>query len=136
MGKNETALPGDVVAFMDWPWEKIEPHFHELEKRALDTDTVDAWLTDWSRLSALLSETYSRLYVATTVNTADAEAEKKYHHFLDAIFPPANAADQKNHAHHRQCIVGYRRHNRAAEQNEQDQDQTARKPQQCALERA
>ncbi|MHA1568430.1 MAG: M3 family oligoendopeptidase, partial [Alphaproteobacteria bacterium] len=98
MGNNETALPalpGDVVAFMDWPWEKIEPHFHALEKRALTADTVDAWLADWSRLSALLSETYSRLYVATTVNTADAEAEKKYHHFLDAIFPPASAAEQK-----------------------------------------
>ena len=33
--------------------------------------------------------------VATTVNTADEEAERRYHAFLDEIYPPAEQAEQR-----------------------------------------
>ena len=34
-----------------------------------------------------LEELYQRLYVATTVNTADKDAEKRMNEFLDGIYP-------------------------------------------------
>jgi oligoendopeptidase F len=52
-------------------------------------------MTDWSDLTRLVVETSQRLYVATTVNTADKEAEQRYLAFLDEIYPAIQAADQK-----------------------------------------
>ncbi|HEX7974756.1 MAG TPA: M3 family oligoendopeptidase, partial [Anaerolineales bacterium] len=70
-------LPKTAFDFMDWPWSKIEPYLQDLLGRPLDARTVGPWLADWSRLSELLQETYVRLYVATTVNTDDQEAERR-----------------------------------------------------------
>ena len=91
----KTKLPDNVAAFMDWPWSRIEPFFRELKRRALTQKSVDKWLTDWSHLSDLVDETFARLQVATTVNTADKEAERRYHAFLDHIFPETQAAAQR-----------------------------------------
>jgi oligoendopeptidase F len=88
-------LPSTAQEFMNWGWEQIEPFFHELEVSRLDDDHVEAWLLGWTRLANLIEETYARLYVATTVNTNDAEAEKHFQAFLDEILPPARAGEQK-----------------------------------------
>jgi oligoendopeptidase F len=79
----------------DWPWSQIEPFYNELEQRPLDATSCDAWLRDWSRLSDLISERFSRLYVALTINTADAAAEQRYNAFLDQIYTRVEAADQR-----------------------------------------
>jgi oligoendopeptidase F len=79
---------------MDWHWARIEPHFLELAARPLNAEKVTAWLADWSHLSLLLQETNQRLYVATTVNTEDGEASRRFHAYLDDIYPQAQAADQ------------------------------------------
>ncbi len=89
------SLPEQVWPFMDWPWSRIEPYFRELETSPLNTQTVGDWLAVWSHLSDLIEETFSRLQVATTVNTADANAEKRYHAFLDEVFTPSQAAGQR-----------------------------------------
>jgi oligoendopeptidase F len=48
----------------------------------------------WTRLSNLVSETYSRLSVATTCDTADSEAEARFRAFLSGVYPQAMAAEQ------------------------------------------
>jgi oligoendopeptidase F len=88
-------LPTLATDFMDWPWSQIEPHVSDLLARPLDAATVDAWLADWSHLSALIFERYQRLYVASTVNTADAATDRAYQQYLDEIYPPAQEADQR-----------------------------------------
>jgi oligoendopeptidase F len=88
-------LPSTTQEFMYWPWVKIAPYFQELADRSLNADNIAAWLSDWSRLEELLYETYWRLYVATTVNTADETAQQRYAAFLDEIYPPAQEASQK-----------------------------------------
>jgi oligoendopeptidase F len=86
-------LPTTAFEFMDWSWQQIEPHFHDLAARPLNSDSITAWLADWTHLSVLLQETHQRLYVAATVNTADEEASRHYHAFLDEIYPQAQAGD-------------------------------------------
>ncbi len=56
---------------------------------------MDAWLADWSSVGERIEEMYARLSVATSVNTADKEAEERMNKFLDGIFPNVMAAEQK-----------------------------------------
>ena len=88
-------LPKDASKFVNWTWDIYEPLFIELAQRQLDIDNVHQWLADWSSLDERLSETYQRLYVAITVNTADEEALMRFLRFLDEIYPKAQAADQE-----------------------------------------
>jgi oligoendopeptidase F len=92
MHKN---LPQNPTALINWTWPEIEPHFRELEAHPLTAANADEWLADWSRLGEHLDEMYARLAVATSVNTADKEAEKRLNNYLDTIFPAAMAAEQK-----------------------------------------
>ncbi len=88
-------LPADVFQFMDWTWEQIEPFLTELEAREINQANVVEWLNDWSRLGMLLQETYSRLYVATTINTADEAAQRKFFAYIENIVPNSRAANNK-----------------------------------------
>lgn len=89
------SLPERAADFLDWPWEQIEPAYNELAERSIDAANVAAWLGDWSRLAELLYERYQRLWVATTVDTNDADAKKRYEAYLDEIYPHSQAAEQR-----------------------------------------
>jgi len=89
------SLPSTAQELIDWTWDQVAPHFQDLESRPLSAGNVDEWLTDWTRLGEKLEELYSRLSVATSVNTADKEADERMNRFLDGIFPNAMAAEQK-----------------------------------------
>lgn len=88
-------LPKSFDEFKSWEWAQIEPFYKDLEDRAINDANVIDWLTDWSHLSALLGERYSRLSVATTVDTTDQAAVAAYHHYLEHVIPPAQAAAQQ-----------------------------------------
>jgi oligoendopeptidase F len=92
MIKNLPASPQEIIA---WTWSAIEPHYKDLETRPLSAANVDGWLADWSRVGERIEEMSSRLSVATSVNTADKEAEARMNAFLDGIFPKVMAAEQK-----------------------------------------
>ena len=53
------------------------------------------WLNDWDAVTARIWEIYSRVYVAITVNTADADAKARFEHFIEHVLPQARMADQK-----------------------------------------
>jgi oligoendopeptidase F len=86
-------LPQSADAFTSWA--QAEPFVHDLLARELAPATLDAWLADWTRLARLVQEIQQRLYVATTVDTEDREAERRYYAFLEAIYPAAQAAEQQ-----------------------------------------
>ncbi len=90
----ESSLPNTSDEFMDWTWEQMEPFYEELKNSQITEGKVAEWLHDWTQLGNLIEETYARLIVATTINTADKAAEERYCSFLDTIYPPAEAADQ------------------------------------------
>lgn len=88
-------LPEKIEEFMNWSWENIEPIETELINRPIDIKNVGAWLADWSRLAEHFLESFNRLYVATTIDTTDTKAEERLNHYLDNIYPKAEAANQK-----------------------------------------
>jgi len=81
--------------FIHWTWAQFAPHYQDLNMCTLTADSVEAWLADWSQISKIVQETYARLHVATTLNTADAEAEKNYHAFLSEVYPQVETAEQE-----------------------------------------
>jgi oligoendopeptidase F len=88
-------LPTTSDEFRSWPWERIAPYYEELLARPLAQETLAAWLADWSSLSSLVDEVNTYYTIATTVNTADEEAERGYTAYLDMIQPQALAAEQR-----------------------------------------
>jgi oligoendopeptidase F len=88
-------LPKSALEFMDWNWSQIEPYYHDLSSRTPNQANVNAWLTDWTRLTDLIQERYARLSVATTLNTADQEAKQRYFDFLDNMAPHIRTEEQK-----------------------------------------
>ncbi|MBE7556388.1 MAG: M3 family oligoendopeptidase [Anaerolineales bacterium] len=88
-------LPQKATTMSQWSWSQIEPYYHDLATRTLSKATVESFLSDWTRLSERVDEVHQRLYIATTLNTADHEAERRFHAFLDEIYPAAEDAEQR-----------------------------------------
>jgi oligoendopeptidase F len=89
-------LPQSGLEFAGWGWGQIAPYFKQLANRPLDGDAdVDLWLRDWTRLTQLVDDAFTRLQVAYTQDTRVEAAEKRYHAYLEEIVPPARAAAQK-----------------------------------------
>lgn len=71
-------------------WTKIEPFFNKLEAAAAKCKTgadLEAWLLEWSELSAALDEESARRYIAMTCHTEVPEAERAYLDFVEKIEP-------------------------------------------------
>src|ERR1041384_6017411 len=71
-------------------WTQIAPWFDQLETRAGHCATalaLERWLLDWSELSAVLDEEFSKRNIAMTCHTDDATAESAYLHFVENIEP-------------------------------------------------
>ena len=90
-----STLPTDYQTFLTWTWADVAPYYTDLHARSLDTENVAAWLTDWTRLGKTVAEMYARLHLATTLNTADAEAERRYLVFLSEVQPKVEEAEQQ-----------------------------------------
>jgi oligoendopeptidase F len=88
-------LPDNIHDFMQWSWSQIQPYFEELQNRPLTSENVVEWLNDRAELNQRIDETYSRLYVATTVDTTDEQAESRFNAFIENVVPPARVADQR-----------------------------------------
>jgi len=87
-------LPTTPEELLTWEWPQFDPFAVELAGRPLSQDNLSQWLLDWSRLRDCMDELSYRLNVATTVNTADATAQKRLQNFYDTIYPTAMQADQ------------------------------------------
>ncbi|MHB8626796.1 MAG: M3 family oligoendopeptidase [Aggregatilineales bacterium] len=89
------SLPQDPKIFMAWTWPQIAPYYDELLARPLTAASVSGWLADWSRISELTADTYARLTVATTANTADETAQQHMMIYLNDVMPPMMTAEQQ-----------------------------------------
>ena len=89
-----TSLPKDPQDFMHWNWSQFEPYAIELIIRPITAANLNNWVMDWSDLNRMISEMFARLWVATTLNTADHDAKNRFNTFLDEIFTPSLEANQ------------------------------------------
>jgi oligoendopeptidase F len=80
-------LPEKAQDALEWPVERYDAFFQDLIDRELTADNVHDWLADWSAVGRLAFEVYSRLHVATSVDTTDAEAEQRLKTFLESVYP-------------------------------------------------
>jgi oligoendopeptidase F len=96
--KEERKMSGKIFTssedLIDWDWSRYEPYYTDLSGCSLTAASVDGWLEDWTIVNESLEEQYARLYVATGVNTADSAARQRFDNFVDAVYPPAEAASQ------------------------------------------
>jgi oligoendopeptidase F len=88
-------LPATADDVVNWPWAQIEPYYIELDQRELTSATAAQWMTDWSRLTRLLSEAGVILHLTYDRNTADPEAERRYFAFVETIAPAIETQQQK-----------------------------------------
>ncbi len=79
-------LPAQIQEFMSWSWEQIEFYYVDLVERPLVPATVESWLEDWSKIDRLIRERLARLYVNTSLDTTDGEAETALNSFLDDVY--------------------------------------------------
>lgn len=80
-------LPTDATTMLDWKVEQYQPFFDSLQSRTLTTDTITAWLKEWSDLARLAEEAYARIYIATSVDTTDEVAEARFVNFNENVLP-------------------------------------------------
>jgi oligoendopeptidase F len=90
--KKLPTTPQDII---NLTWADLQPYASELETRPLTADNLKQWLLDWTALADRVSDLSSRLYLATTINTADEQAEQRFANFLDNLYPAAMNAEQK-----------------------------------------
>lgn len=91
----DSNFPASPLEALEWSWEKFSPFYQDLVERPVNEETLEEWMRDWSQVDMLVREVYSRLYVATTLDTSDGAAEKLFFHFLEEIFPNSEAAAQR-----------------------------------------
>lgn len=89
-----SSLPESAEKLLSWKWPEIEPYYRDLRQRGLSPESVDRWMADWSRVFSLVDEVYNRLYVASTVDTADQEAKRLFDSYLDEVQPRFKEAEQ------------------------------------------
>jgi oligoendopeptidase F len=92
---NFQSLPTNATSILALTWNDYEPYYKDLEARELSASNIQAWLDDWSQLAATADEQYWRLYIATTVNTADQEVEARFAQYVEQIQPAVKTAEQK-----------------------------------------
>lgn len=92
--KSQT-LPTDAESILALTWNDYKSFYKELEARPLSNETIEAWLNDWSRVAETADEQYWRLYIATTVDTADPAIEGAYNKYIEDIQPAVKTAEQK-----------------------------------------
>ncbi|HET6821471.1 MAG TPA: M3 family oligoendopeptidase [Anaerolineales bacterium] len=88
-------LPADAEAILALTWSDYEPFYQELESRPLTNENIEAWLADWSGVAETADEQYYRLYIATTVDTANPAVEEAFNAYIENIQPAIKIAEQK-----------------------------------------
>ncbi len=87
-------IPTPVQETMDKEWADIKPEFDALLAQEVTEDTIEQWLKTWTKLADRIEEASSRLAVLHTLDTADAEAERRYFRFAEDVMPEVNKVYQ------------------------------------------
>ncbi|HEY4649270.1 MAG TPA: M3 family oligoendopeptidase [Gemmatimonadales bacterium] len=80
-------LPPSPSALAKSEWADIAPYFDDLAGRELSSDSIEAWLREWSRLEELVTEAAARAMIAYTVDTSDPDKEADHLRFSSEILP-------------------------------------------------
>jgi oligoendopeptidase F len=87
-------LPRDWNALADEGWDRISAFADDLLGRGLSPETIDVWMTEWSRLARFVAETYARLFIRTTTHTDDESGQLRFRTFSEDVMPKAREFEQ------------------------------------------
>lgn len=90
-----STFPASVDEVREWTWDQFKPYFEDLQARELTADTLDAFMSDWTRLSKLMNETFARARNQSNQNTADEAAETTLKTLQATIYPPMTEASNR-----------------------------------------
>lgn len=76
-------------------WKDLEPHYTALADAKISSESIEKWMRQWTLVSDVQDELFNRVYVVTSVNTADKEAQARFDKYMEEIYPKAMAAEQK-----------------------------------------
>ena len=88
-------LPETSREMRDWEWSEYKPYFDYLSNQKISSANIEEWMKYWSDLSELIGEVGTDVYVATTVDTTDEKAKKRFHSFLENISENASSRNQE-----------------------------------------
>lgn len=88
-------LPDSVEEFDGLNWNAIQPYIDDLLARELTPDNTVQWLRDWSKLNALLADTYTTLHIAYDLDTTDDAKKAAAEKYIAEIYPRSLMADHQ-----------------------------------------
>ena len=69
-------------------WDLLKPYFEGLQNRVINSAAeLEAWLKDYSELSAVVSEDMAWRYIKMTCDTANTQLRDSYNDFVQNIEP-------------------------------------------------
>ena len=75
-------------------WSKVEPLYQTLLDRPIQSaDDLEAWLLEFSELSAVVGEYGARRNIDQSCHTDDPEIEKAYFHWVENLLPKIKPLD-------------------------------------------
>jgi oligoendopeptidase F len=80
-------LPPSPSAFAQATWGDVAPYFDDLAARPLESEMIEDWLREWSRLEELVTEAAARAMIAYTVDTGNRDKEADHLRFSTAVLP-------------------------------------------------
>ncbi|GAB1422399.1 M3 family oligoendopeptidase [Anaerolineales bacterium] len=80
-------FPSTAQDAQDWLWPDYAPFAESLRKMDLNEANLNSFMNDWTRFGKMIWEVYARNNVATTIDTTDEAAEKRYLRFMSEVYP-------------------------------------------------
>lgn len=88
-------MAAKTIAIPDWDFEDLVTRYQRLAVHAVQQSGLTQWLNDWSQIHWTVRDHSSRLYIATTMNTASVGALNAYLNFLENERPVFEALEVK-----------------------------------------
>lgn len=88
-------LPSTSDEAMALTWPNFQEQYADLAEQELTQENLGDWLARWSNLHSLLDEVEQKLYVVTTLNTADKAAQDRLMEFMKTIHEPRQVEEEK-----------------------------------------
>jgi len=82
-----TTIPASPEQLASATWADLAPHYEALARQLVTPDTAEAWLAEWSQLSAVVDEAGTLAMIAYTCDTADPAKEAANLRWSTEIFP-------------------------------------------------
>lgn len=86
-------LPTSSLEMLDWGWEDYQPHVQALLDYPLTGDNIADFMGKWGALNRIAEEAFARIYVASTLDTRDEHAKKRFLNVIQNVQPPFMEAD-------------------------------------------